>query len=161
MHAFVLSELTTIRGHAQSAGTLLVTQQSEHDLLDLAGYLDAVFWIDVKSVTLGGASAVNVNLVTQPTTDNSLVRQMASVSVTGPGVTVVPVLFDFATVALARYARWAVTPASYPTAGPWDVTFRALCCANPAGKGMHLPRGNHPAARKLAPPATPPSKRLP
>ena len=97
---------------------------------------------------------------TSPTPDESLLMTMATVSVTAPGVTVTPILAEYSDTGLTRYFRWAVTPASLPSTGPWDVLGRAVRMppSRPEqaieGALRHAPRS---LANRLAPPLSAPS----
>ncbi len=51
MHALVLQDWTTIRG----SSTNTVTQGADQ-WLDMTAFQDVQFWLDVREVTLGGAT---------------------------------------------------------------------------------------------------------
>jgi hypothetical protein len=74
MHGFVLQDFVTIRG---SSTTQTVTQ-SENDWVELGPFEDFVAWIDIREVTLGGATNIQFNLQTAPIKDEFLFVTMES-----------------------------------------------------------------------------------
>jgi hypothetical protein len=161
MYAFVFQDWLTIRGPQQSTGALVPITQSEEQWLDLAGYQDVVLWGQVVELSLGGASSISLNFQTAATKDESMFVTMATGQVNGVGGTgagILSVLKNTALQPLARWVRWQLVPASFPSTGTWDMTFRLLLCANAPGAGMRRPAGA--LAARLAAPLMPPSTPL-
>jgi hypothetical protein len=138
MHSFVLEGFGTYRG-----GTTVTTiTQSEHGWLDLSGYQDVTAWIDVREVTLGGATSLQWNIQTAPIRDEYLFVTMESSPLTATAALTAPsvrkiILAQCANGAtapfpLGRFLRWQLVVNGTPTAS-WDATFRIVVCANPLG----------------------------
>lgn len=119
MRSVMLQDWTTIRG----SGTLPVVQALP-DWLDVAGFADAIFWIEVLEVTNPGAGSVSLALETAPVQLESLFAAIDTVFALAPSATpLVRKVFLNATpgTSLARYLRWKLTGS---TSGTWDVAFR-------------------------------------
>lgn len=127
----LLQDWTTIR----SAGASTFVQ--DEDLwLDVGGFADVAFWVDVSAVTPpGGSGSTNylkLTLETAPTCDDAYFQPVASPIWLGTGATlpvrtasptpfVTKSVRSPGTAALGRYLRWRIDPVN---AGAWDVTFR-------------------------------------
>ncbi len=138
MKSFLSQDFLTLRGSA--AGTIT---QGEQGWLDLPGVSNAVAWLDVKEITLGGGT-VQVSFQTSPEQDDSLFVPMTGPTTTVPfspslGVTVTPLLKEllgfgnglgYATGApLSRWFRWQII-ASGTFSSTWDITFRLFLAAH-------------------------------
>ncbi len=161
MYAFDFQDWITVRGPQQGSGTLVSITQSEDCWLDLAGYQDIVLWGQISEVSLGGSSQLNLLFQTSATKDETLFVTMATGQIVPGGVGstgVITVLKGVAVQPLARWVRWQIVPATYPSIGVWDVTFRVFLCANAPGAGPRRPNGV--LAARLTTPHTPPSTPL-
>jgi hypothetical protein len=121
----VLQDWTSVEG----IGAYDVAQSGGR-ILDLSGYQDVTFLLDVASLS----ELVTMHYDTAPPHDPWLFKSMASVAVTGPQFTRTRVrLFD-ATTPLAGLVRWRISSAQGPTA-TWKVVFRIECFAKRARGG--------------------------
>ena len=119
---------------ASNAANMVFTQ-SEARWIDLAGYRDVVAWLDVKqvsssSVAIGYQSAI----AKEDVTGSSLFATMAtSTRLLGPGVSIVPMLYELQSISgappLARWVRWQASL----NAGD-SITFRIWIAANKPGR---------------------------
>ena len=143
MHGFVLQDFTTIRG---SSTTTTITQ-SESEWVELSAYEDLVAWIDIREVTLGSGTNVQVNLQTAPIKDEYLFVTMESSPLTVTAALTAPsvrkILLSQATggsgapIPLGKFLRWQLVANGSPSAS-WDLTFRIACCANAVGTARSL-----------------------
>ncbi|HSQ66096.1 MAG TPA: hypothetical protein VLM85_22900 [Polyangiaceae bacterium] len=145
---FLLQDWVTVRSNLSSANPLV---QSQEGWLDMSGFADAAFWVDVAEVTPPGGVSTNylqLFLETSPTCDE--IANPASITqswfqpTTGalrlgtaaPFILAAPTPFvvnsvrSASTVSLSRYLRWRVVPSA---AGAWDLTFRIRVVANRSG----------------------------
>lgn len=130
MYGYLLQHWLTIRGSASGANVT----QSESDCLSFQAYQDIVFWLETKSVTLGGLTSITLEYQTSPTKDESLFIAMTTavtLSAGGPTITKI-ILAQSPTVPLARWVRWTLFPNGTPT-GEYGACFRILCAANAVG----------------------------
>ena len=125
---FILCPWTTIRGNSATVTSIV---QDRRDWLDLDGYADATFVIEVSEVTNPtGATVGYVLLVLEssPTPDESAFKPVA-----GPipcTVTSTPVILKTASAGaypLARYLRWRIFSTGPGTT--FDATFRIRVAA--------------------------------
>jgi hypothetical protein len=119
MRSLLLQDWTTVRG----SGTTAVVQ-STPDWLDLRGYADAVFWIEIAEVTNPGAGRVTLSLETAPAPLETLFVAMDTIDALTASRTpkVHKVFLNCAAGApLARFLRWKLAGS---VSGTWDVTFR-------------------------------------
>ena len=135
MLAVLLQDWITIRGDG-SAGVTSVTQATD-DWADLAEFHDVVFWMEVKEVTLGGATSVQMNYDTAPSKDAGTFVQCTKDGValvmTASNVTVSPVLATGVSLQpLARWLRWRIAATGATAA--WDATFRVWMAVNYLGR---------------------------
>lgn len=114
----VLQEWTSVEG----VGAIDIAQ-SGGEVLDLSGYQDVTFFMDVASLS----ELVTMHYDTAPPHDPWLFKSMASVAVTGPAFTRSRVRLSNATP-LAGLVRWRVSSALGSTA-TWKVVFRIECFA--------------------------------
>ena len=126
----LLQDWTTIRSAVTSAFV-----QDEDEWLDVGGFADVAFWIDVSAVTPPAGTNTNylkLTLETAPTCDDAYFQPVASPIWLGTGTTipvrtasatpfVVKSARGTATASLSRYLRWRIDPVG---SGTWDVTFR-------------------------------------
>jgi hypothetical protein len=113
-----LQALTTIRGN----GTTPVIQ-SASSWLDLEGFGDAVFFLQVSEVTPPGAGVVQISYETSPTCDGSLFAPLVTLTASAavPPVVSKVLLSANPAVPLSRYLRWKLVGTQ---TGTWDITFR-------------------------------------
>jgi len=133
MEARLLQDYVTIRG----AGTQAIIQ-SEGGWLDLSGYQDVVFWLEIKEYTVSGTT-ITVSFQTAANRDESSFVTIGSVAKDGtgsPGVSVTSVLKDSANSPLARWVRWTSQNSG---ASAWDITFRLWLTAARIGRGRVVP----------------------
>lgn len=135
MYCFCMQDWITIRGSTSISQFV----QSEPFWLDAFGFTDAVFWIDLKEVSLGGATSLNVSFDTSPTKDEGAFIACSGLLGISPGVfTSIPAqIGQF----IARWLRWRFYTSGSPT-GPWDLTFRLFVALNGRGgaqRGMLQP----------------------
>ncbi|HEY3819497.1 MAG TPA: hypothetical protein VGL81_20145 [Polyangiaceae bacterium] len=131
MRGFVLQDWVTIRG----ATTITQVIQNEANWLSLEMFQDAIFWLQVTELTLGGGS-LGLNYETAPIKDESLFQAMPtpasapSVAITTATLTpnLLAVKAASATLPISRWVRWRLVPAS--ATSTWDVTFRILVSCN-------------------------------
>ena len=128
MYCFMLSPWTTLRGQS----TVTTIAQSESQWLDLRGFEDFAAWLEVKEVTLSGATHVTLTYQASPTKDDVLFTGVATAinldTVVG-SVVITPVLKANATVPLSRWLRYQLGVTGTPTAA-WDASFRIWIAAN-------------------------------
>jgi hypothetical protein len=129
MEGYLLQDWTTAGGSSTDS----FVAQSELEWLDLVDYRDAVFWLEVRSLTLGGATAIVMRYETSPSKDEILFSSMISFPmavITGPDVRSV-LESQNPTVPLCGWLRWRLQ-ATGPT-GNWSATFRIHCAVNKGG----------------------------
>jgi len=130
MRQFVLQPWTTVRG---SSGSISSVLQDEPGWLDLSGWGDAAFWVDVSCVTpptSGGP--VTLTLESSPTRDENSFKTVAPPTVlsvnasplSAPSPTLVKTVRTPTTGVLSRWTRWRLS--ANGSVGPqnWDATFR-------------------------------------
>jgi hypothetical protein len=127
MFCFPLQNWITMRG----SSTITSISQSEMAYLDLRGFEDIVAWLDVKEVTLGGATHIQINYQTGPSKDETLFTSMTSsaVTLTAGTQTVTKLTMSGANVALSRWLRWQLVVSGTATS-TWDAVFRVWIAAN-------------------------------
>ena len=118
MRGLLLQDFTTV------LATVGGLTQSESGWLDLAGYRDVVFWLDVRET----AASSQLLYQTAPAKDDSLFATIATISPVSVGITTTAVLQDFAAVPVARWIRWQLTGANA------DIMFRIWVSANKPGR---------------------------
>lgn len=131
MYGYLVQDWLTIRGTQANAAVI----QSEADWLSLQPYQDVVFWLEVKSVTLGGLTSLTLEYQTAPAKDESLFTSMTTAVTLAAGTTptITKVLLaQNPTVPLARYVRWKIIPNGTPSS-EYGVCFRIHCAANAVG----------------------------
>ncbi len=131
MDGFLFQDWTTVSSDATST----LVAQSEDGWLDLLDYRDIVFWLDVKSITLGGAAAIAILLETSPSKDERLFMAMDSFPLS---LTTTPLIRKVLeaqnpAVPVCQWVRWRLQAAGPAT--KWGVTFRLHCAANRGGIG--------------------------
>jgi len=140
MNSFVLQDWITVRGDISVSSIA----QGENDVFGVAPFQDAVFWLEIRALTNGGANAPAVYLAyeTSPSKDESLfVPMVAAFDMTSvftgsppaanPQVTKV-LLSQNPDCPLGRWVRWRITVPG-TISQTWDATFRILVCCNAAG----------------------------
>ncbi len=129
MEGYLLQDWTTVRTSSSSS----FIAQSEPEWLDLDDYRDIVFWLEVKAIVLGGASAVVVRYDTAPSKDELLFSSMISFPMAVVSTPTISKILESQnpTIPLCRWLRWRLQ-ATGPTAD-WGATFRIHCAANKAG----------------------------
>jgi hypothetical protein len=145
MHGYVLQDFVTIRG----ASTVTTVNQTESAWLDVTPYQDLFAWIDVREVTLGTWTGIQINLQTAPIKDEFLFKTMQGTATTVTGAlstpTIVPIIYSATTnnVALGSLLRWQLVPTG-GTASTWDITFRIAVCCNMVASQSGGGRGGMP-----------------
>jgi hypothetical protein len=129
MEGYLLQEWTTVG--SGSATSFLA--QSELGWIDLLDYRDVIFWLEVKSITLGGASAIVMRYETSPSKDEVLFSSMITFPMAVVAVPDVRSVLESQnpSLPLCRWLRWRLQAAG-PT-GNWGATFRIHCAANKGG----------------------------
>jgi hypothetical protein len=127
MYGYVLQDWITIRG--TQSGVAIV--QSEADWMSFQPYQDIVFFLDVKSVNLGGLTSLTLDYETSPVKDDTIFAKMITTATLTTAITRQDkvLLSQNPTVPLARWVRWKLTPVGTPT-GEYGVCFRLFCAAN-------------------------------
>lgn len=128
MYGYLIQDWLTIRGTQSGANVT----QSEMDWLSFQPYQDAIFWLEVKSVTLGGLTSITLEYQTAPAKDESLFVAMTTAVTLAAGTTptITKVLLSQnPTVPLARWVRWKLFPNGTPSS-EYGVCFRIHCAAN-------------------------------
>lgn len=130
MYGYMLQDWVTIRG-TQNGVTVI---QSEADWLSLQPYQDAVFWLEVKSIALGGLTSITLDYETAPAKDESLFVKMITTTALTTAINRQDkvLLSQNPTVPLARWVRWKLTPTGTPT-GEYGICFRIFVAANAVG----------------------------
>lgn len=132
MYGYMLQDWFTARLASSQADLI----QSESDWMSFQPYQDIIFWLEATSVTLDGATNIQVSYETSPTKDNSLFLPMTAAEVltaptTQPTITKV-LLSQNPDVPLARWVRWRIAVTGTPTT-EWGLCFRIHCAANAVG----------------------------
>lgn len=127
MYGVLWQDWTTLR----LTGATSTVVQSEPLWLDVDDYRDAVFWLEVKQLSLGGASAVLLAYETSASKDEALFRSMSSFPL---GVTTTPFLTPVLerqnpTIPLGAWIRWRLFLAGTPTS-EWGATLRIHLALN-------------------------------
>lgn len=127
MYCALLQDWTTLRfsGSTQSA------TQSELLWLDVGDIRDAIFWLEVKSVAIGGGVAVILAYETGPSKDNStfgIMSQFPLAASTSPQITKV-LEAQNPSVPLSKWVRWRIYPSGSP-GSEWGATLRIHCALN-------------------------------
>lgn len=110
-HSVLLQDWLTVQGVSSAEKVY----QPESDWADLGGYIDVVFYLDVRA--LSGSPTVRYQ--TSPTRDEAFFATMGSVGVTGTGLTQTVVRYASASVPLRRWVRWQIGGSS-----AFSLTFR-------------------------------------
>lgn len=132
MYGYLVQDWITIRGSSSAQASVT---QSEADWLSLQPYQDVVFWLETKSVTLGGLDTITLEYQTAPAKDESLFTAMTTAVTLAAGTTptITKVLLaQNPTVPLARYVRWKMIPNGTASA-EYGACFRIHCAANAVG----------------------------
>jgi hypothetical protein len=138
MYGFVLQDWITVRGT-----NAVQFNQNESDWINLSGFQDIVFWIDIREFTTAGT--LSFFLQTAPTKDEVLFQTMPAggtassftVAVASPIVPLPKVILASSpAVPLATWVRWALANSA---ASAWDITFRVLASANQVTQGAGVP----------------------
>jgi hypothetical protein len=121
---FLHTDWTTVRG----ASTVASVIQGDEGWLDLAGFVDATFWVDFSEVTPPPGGTLLLQLETSPTGDESTFQVVAGPIVCTASTT--PIVLKTASAGafpLCRFNRWRVVSTTNTS---WDVTFRIRVTAN-------------------------------
>ncbi len=97
--------------------------QGSADWLDVGPYGDAMFWLEVRSVSNPGAGDVKLAYETSPAADDALFRSLAEITLTASSTPVITkiALGGNPEVPLARWLRWKLVGTA---SGAWSVTLR-------------------------------------
>jgi hypothetical protein len=130
VHGVLLQDWTTLRF---TAATPSVTQ-SKLTWLDVDGYRDVVFWLEVKGLILGGGTAVVLSYQTSPSRDEDLFGTMTSFPLSVTSTPFITKVLDVQnpTRPLAKWLRWSVRVAGTPSS-ECGLTFRIHCALNASG----------------------------
>jgi hypothetical protein len=133
VRSYLLQRWVTVYGDAD-VPVVFITQDEE-DWIEVGDYSDAVFWIDVRDVSLPSGATVQLILETAPTKDDSLFQPVAPPLTLGPGVG--PIVLKSVAAArsvapLGRWLRWKLVEAGGGI-GAWGATFRVrvACSTTP------------------------------
>lgn len=148
MVSFVLQELSTFSG---AAGTTVIITQPESGWLDLSAFQDIVAWLDLKELTLGGATSVTCAYQTSPTKDDSYFVNMVTpvTLVATTPLTVTKMLMASTNNPLARFIRWQLTALGPVSA--WDVSMRICVAANMSALHATIPISAETQTRMIGP----------
>jgi hypothetical protein len=141
MYCFIMQPWQTIRGNS----TITAINQTESWWLDLTPYQDIVAWLEVKEVSVGGGTNVQMAYQTAPTKDDTLFQAVVAAFNVATGVTTTVMLKDSATVSVSRWLRWQLTVTGGPSS-TWDAVFRIFIAANVVGRGRRANAGAMTAA---------------
>lgn len=135
MRSVLLQDTITIRGFGATP-----VIQSFADWLDVPGFADAIFWLEVKEVTNPSGGTVSLSFETAPDAQESMFSPIDTV--TALAVTTSPLVrkvFLNATygVPLARFLRWKLVGSN--ASGPWDATFRIYVTLGPGVRNAFSP----------------------
>lgn len=124
----LLQDWVTIEGTAATSPV----SQSATRWLNLEGYTDAIFWLEVQSLSVSGTE-LYMNYETAPASDPTLFTPMVSeflmtLSVT-PTITKV-LLSQNPTLPVTGLVRWRIRQNA---AGAWRITFRIHCLGKRKG----------------------------
>lgn len=108
----LLQDWISIQGNSASDSVIM----SADVWKDLSSYTDVVFYLERKDFS---GSGLTLHYQTSPTQDDAMFQDMATVSISGTGLTQTTVLFATASVPLARWVRWKVDASA-----AWRLTFR-------------------------------------
>lgn len=118
---WLLQDWTTIQGPASSS-----ISQSASKWLNLEGYRDAFFWLEVRAMSTLDTE-IYMNYETAPTVDPTLftpmVPEFLMATATTPVVTKV-LLSQNPTCPVAGLVRWRIRQNA---GGSWSATFRVHC----------------------------------
>lgn len=96
----LLQDWLTVKG--VSSGEVVV--QPAEDWVDLGGYVDVIFYLDVRDFS----GSPTIRYQTGPTQDESLFSTVSSIAVTATGLTQTAVRYASASVPIRRYVRWRI-----------------------------------------------------
>jgi hypothetical protein len=130
MYCYIMQPWKTIR----ASSVVTSVTQTENCWLDLTPYQDIVAWLEVKEVSVGGGTNVQMAYQTSPTKDDSLFQGVVAAFNVATGVTTTVMLKDSATITLCRWLRWQLTVTGSPSS-TWDAVFRIFIAANVVGRG--------------------------
>ena len=130
MHTYLFQDWITIRG---SSAVTTITQ-TEDCWLDLAGFQDVVFWLDVKNFGGGGATA-QIAYQSATTKDEAFFLRIVPVLSFAQGLTITTATKDTTATPLARWLRWQLSVAGSPSSA-WEATFRIFVAANATGSSL-------------------------
>lgn len=137
MYGYLLQDWITIQGNALNSSVT----QSEADWMSFQKFQDILFWVEVRAVTLAGATNVNLQFETAPTKDPTAFTAMRAATqlVSGTTPLLAPVLLSAGAGAgfmpLARWTRWSAFASGGALSGNWSATFRVSCAANNIMRG--------------------------
>lgn len=136
MHGVLLQDWTTVLSTSAADSVI----QSELVWLDVDDYRDAIFWLECKTVVLGGASGVVLAYQTSPTKDESLFSSMSvfPLSATSSPFIIKVLEAQDPSVPLSKWVRWRIAVAGTPSSA-WGATFRIFCALNPSGPNVPSP----------------------
>ena len=127
MHGVLWQDWTTLR----LTGATNTVTQSEPLWLDVEDYRDAVFWLECKQLSVGGAVGVVCSYETSPSKDEVLFRPMSlfPLAVTSSPFIIRVLEAQGPSVPLSKWIRWRLSLSGTPTA-EWGATLRLHCSLN-------------------------------
>jgi hypothetical protein len=133
MYGYLLQDWITIRSSTTGASPPAIIQ-SEVDWISLQPYQDVVFWLDVKSVALGGLTSMTLDYETAPAKDEGLFTKMITTTALTAAVSRQDkvLLAQNPTVPLARWVRWKLSFTG-TASSEYGACFRIYCAANAVG----------------------------
>lgn len=136
MHGVLLQDWTCVRS-STAADTVA---QNELLWLEVGDYRDAIFWLECKSVLLGGAGAVILSYQTAAAKEDALFGSMSTFplgATTSPYITKVLEAQD-PSFPLSKWVRWRMSISGTPSS-EWGATFRIFCALNPSSLHVRAP----------------------
>lgn len=130
MRDMLLQRWTTLRCLASAGGGVTSLTQDAENYLEMTGYTDAAFVIDVADLTLPSSATVSLTIESAPTVDEMLFQAIAppivfdGVDVTASAAPIqLKAVRTPTTVPLAPIVRWKMNLSAGAT-GTWGMTFR-------------------------------------
>ena len=129
MHGVLWQDWTTLR----LTGATSAVTQSEPLWLDVVDYRDAIFWLECRQLSVGGAAAAVLAYETSPSKDEVLFRPMSQFPLAVTSAPFIIRIIDARnpTVPLGNWIRWRLFIAGTPTT-EWGATLRLHCSLNPS-----------------------------
>lgn len=130
MHGFLLQPWVTIQG----TSTTTQLAQTETEYLDLAAFEDFTAWVEIKSLTAGGATSPSLFLESAPFKEDALFSPSGGTHVSVPlavGLATARNILNASVptqIPLARFLRWRLSMTG--ASALWSVTFQVHVAAH-------------------------------